>query len=508
MSSPATDMETLDPAQFEAWAKGVALPADSAIAEPDAEDDPFPLDCLPPVVADMARAIADTALVPESLAACCVLGAASASIGRGLKVESGPDRTTGAGIYLAAVAPSGSGKSESCRHATAPVREFEAELIRGHEEITRPRLLAERAALEARLARLKQAAARGREGPETESFILDMVGLRRRLDEIEAQLPSPALIIEDATIEAQAQAMARNGGVISSISPEPGEVIANLLGRYAKGDRPDDGLYLKAYSGDPYTSDRIGRGRISIPEPWMSALWCPQPEKFQALLASRAISEGGLLARICCCDTGAEPRHIPDAHVGIPPAVSRGYRDILHALLRAHRMSPETRIIECSSDAREVLTLHFNGIVDRRLTDLRPVTSLAARWNEWAWRFAIIFHALRHGTRSAEHPLGVHDALMGTCVADWFSRQQLRLVRGAGEAALLQRVGKALDLARSNPDGITARDVQRARIEPTAEAARALLETCAARGHLSKETRAPGAGGHVVERYRMAGGAA
>jgi hypothetical protein len=54
----------------------------------------FPLYCLPPAIADMARAIANTELTPESLAGCCTLGILSASVGAGLQVESGPHRTT------------------------------------------------------------------------------------------------------------------------------------------------------------------------------------------------------------------------------------------------------------------------------------------------------------------------------------------------------------------------------------------------------------------------------
>ena len=58
------------------------------------EAQPFPLDCLPPVAAKMAAAIAHTERTPEVLAGCCTLGIVSASIGAGLQVKSGPDRVT------------------------------------------------------------------------------------------------------------------------------------------------------------------------------------------------------------------------------------------------------------------------------------------------------------------------------------------------------------------------------------------------------------------------------
>ena len=76
--------------------------------EPHAK--PFPLDCLPAAAADMARAICATERVPESLAGICALGILSASIGRALQVQSGPDRFTRGNLYLVGSAESGSGR--------------------------------------------------------------------------------------------------------------------------------------------------------------------------------------------------------------------------------------------------------------------------------------------------------------------------------------------------------------------------------------------------------------
>ncbi len=89
---------------------------------------PFPLQHLPPAARAMAEAIARTERTPETLAGCCVLGFLSASIGAGLQTTSGPSRLTRGNLYIMASAESGSGKSETFRHAAQPVFRLRAGL--------------------------------------------------------------------------------------------------------------------------------------------------------------------------------------------------------------------------------------------------------------------------------------------------------------------------------------------------------------------------------------------
>ena len=96
--------------------------------QPETEAQPFPLHCLPPVCEAMARAVCQTVRVLESLSGCCVLGILSAAIGKGLQVRSGANRVTRGNLYVLLSAESGSGKSDTFRHAAKPFIEFETEL--------------------------------------------------------------------------------------------------------------------------------------------------------------------------------------------------------------------------------------------------------------------------------------------------------------------------------------------------------------------------------------------
>ena len=77
----------------------------------------------------MAEAIARTERTPETLAGCCVLGILSASIGAGLQITSGPNRVTRGNLYIMASAESGSGKSETFRHAAKPFLAYERKMV-------------------------------------------------------------------------------------------------------------------------------------------------------------------------------------------------------------------------------------------------------------------------------------------------------------------------------------------------------------------------------------------
>ena len=75
--------------------------------------EPFPLECLPPLIEAMAKEVCATERVPESLVGCCALGILSASIGAGLAVQSASNRVTRGNIYVLASADSSSGKTQN-----------------------------------------------------------------------------------------------------------------------------------------------------------------------------------------------------------------------------------------------------------------------------------------------------------------------------------------------------------------------------------------------------------
>jgi hypothetical protein len=136
-----------------------ALQSESCQFTEATQAQPFPLHCLSPVCEAMGRAVCQTVRVLESLPGCCILGISSAAIGNGLQVKSGPNRFTRGNLYILPSAESGSGKSETCRHAAKPFFDFETELVERWKAEIKPELLAERKVLEAEIAKLTKSAA-------------------------------------------------------------------------------------------------------------------------------------------------------------------------------------------------------------------------------------------------------------------------------------------------------------------------------------------------------------
>ena len=91
-ASIAPDLHAMPPRKVSKPA--IELPEE--VDEPEAS--PFPMDALPPTMATIIVAVSRTERVPLALPAVCALGVASAAIGAGMEVASGPHRVTRANL--------------------------------------------------------------------------------------------------------------------------------------------------------------------------------------------------------------------------------------------------------------------------------------------------------------------------------------------------------------------------------------------------------------------------
>ncbi|MCW5552651.1 MAG: DUF3987 domain-containing protein [Verrucomicrobiae bacterium] len=468
------------------------------------DSNPFPLHCLLPAAADMARAIALTERTPETLAGCCVLGIMSASIGAGLQITSGPNRVTRGNLYIMPSPESGSGKSETLRHAASPLFVHERDAVEHWQVKSLPSLHAEAELLESEIGRLKKEASKGKTGVEREEIRNQLQSKKKALAEVEAKLHPPRLCCEDVTSEKLAVMLAHNQEQLASLSPDAGAIVNNLLGRYSKLDRTDEGIYLKAFSGDNCRVDRQGREPVLIQRPCLTAHWLVQPDKLETLLAKAELTDGGMIPRLLVCHTRAMPRPIVDGVAGIPAATASAWAMLVGNLINTFRMADEPETIEPTEEARQEMKVHHNGIVKRRLADLRDVTTYAARWNEQAWRIAVCLHAGLHGEHAGKRTLAADTASSAITLADWFAEEQLRILARGRHAARRVKWDEVLALLAGTPKGITARDVCRARIVGSADEARALLAQMEADGEVTGKDSKPESGVHITRTFTKA----
>jgi Protein of unknown function (DUF3987) len=465
---------------------------------------PFPLQHLPPAARAMAEAIARTERTPETLAGCCVLGFLSASIGAGLQITSGPNRFTRGNLYILASAESGSGKSETFRHAAKPFLAYEQKMLEHWQAEILPGLQAEAEMLESEIAKLKKDAFKGESGMAREQTSAAMQAKKKALAEVNKKLNPPRLCCENVTSEKLAVMLQQNQEQLASLSADAKEIVDNLVGKYCKNDRTDDGVFVKAWSGDNCRVDRLGREPVSLQRPCAAGLWFTQPDKLETLLGKTELTDGGLIPRLLACHTRAMPRPIVDDAEGIPTATVDAWAALVCSLIETFRMAVEPVTIEPTADARRMMKDHHNQIVERRLNELRGVTTFAARWNEQAWRIAVCLHPGLHGEHAGERMLAADTAASAIALADWFAGEQLRILARGRQAARRAKSDELLALLADNPKGITARDVHRARIVGSADEAHTLLAQMEADGELTGKDSKPETGGHITRTFTEA----
>lgn len=471
-------------------------------AADDSAPKPFPLDALPPAFSRMAVELCRCIQVPPALPGCCMLGIMSAAIGKGLQVQSLPDRKTPANLYVLGSAASGTGKSITFNRVAEPFLTFERAYAEEWHAKTKPTLMVKQDLLEGTLAKRKKEFLKGElDGELLEKVQHELVALTAELEAIKRQMEQPALAVEDITTEKLGMMLSQNGECLTSLSADAGGIVNNLLGRYNKLERTDENLYLKAFSWDFAKVDRVGRESVRLEKPCLSLLWLVQPDKVDTLLKEPTLTDGGLLPRMMIAHTGCEPKEMPYDAPAINPEAANAYDAAIYTLIKEFRLREAPAIIRPEPEVGRFLIDYYNALVKRRRTDLRDVNSFAARWTEWAWRIAACLHAAAHLQDAPNHNLSLETAKSAVAIADWFSQQVLRILwaqRRESRRALLDKLAMVL---ADNPEGVSARDLQRAHIADRADEAAEILERLATEGFLVGRDYVPAGGGHKIRRY-------
>ncbi len=481
----------------------ITLPDESD--EPEAE--PFPVDALPLAMANIISAVSRTERVPLALPAVCALGVVSAAIGAGLEVTSAPNRVTRANLYLLASAESGSGKSETFRLIAAPLLDHQTRLLETWRLKTSPQLQSEIRVLDKEIAALERKTAKSGDPMERERLRGELEYKLARKDEMTARAAMPCIIAQDVTTERLAVLLRDNREVVFSSSPDARKLVDNLMGRYNPGKTTDESLYLQAYSGDFVRVDRQGRDAVVLNKPCLALCWFVQPDLLATMLDEQSLSVSGFLPRLLVCHTNATPRRIEgDAQV-LSESVRDQWAQLVADLLAAFHAADKPHGTAPTQAAVAVFTDFHNRIVDRRAIDLADVGAFAARYAENAWRLAVVLHAAQWAGDATSEALTAETAANAVRVIEWFATSQLDILAKGRHAAAAKVQDEVLELLESNrqrksQDFTTAREVHRARITATADAAKALLARMEAEGLLVGEDITPAHGGKTTRIYR------
>lgn len=422
--------------------------------ESERERIPFPAHLLPPVAQRWVNGFVEMTegRMPLALPGICCLGTLSASIGPGVRIRStAAGDSTGANLYLLAAAESSSGKSIPFKRITLPFFAVEAELRESFKREDYPRFKAEAEQLEEEKRIIIRNKDRDAEDQER------LVRIESRLIELEEQMVSPRLFCGDSTSQAMIRLMGRQRGTcLTSLSDDARTIMEIIEGKHNKGSNADDAFFIQAWTGNPFAYDRVtDRENLVISSPWLSALWFVQPDKLNSLAGNSETFQSGFFQRLLVCNTGASPLLFSERTDCFPAEIESEWETLIRQLLEnfRRREEPEPLLVEPSRDAETHLREFQNGCVERQVTELRDIPTIAGKWGENAWRVALVLHAADNPENPAAVPVSLQTAEKARLLVEWFAEESLHLVAPAREERENERAAKlSLILGRPKYD--------------------------------------------------------
>ena len=350
----------------------------------------FPVEVLPAWMQPIVCAIAaDMQAEPDLPAVLGIIVLSAACAGRRHIVVRSTWREP-LNIYCAVAMPPSSGKSPAFKKMMAPIARYEKqqrELSAGQvEHVAQRRRMIEKA--------MKRAEDKG-----------DELEARIQLDHL---LNTPEvhpfrLVLDDATPEALVQKLHEHGQRLAILSTEGGP-FEMMAGRYSDSANLDP--YLKPWSNDPISVDRVGRGTMILERPVLTIGLTVQPSVVARLADDPAMIGKGLTARFMYS----------------VPVSSVGYRD-----MRAeHALDPAVRDLY-ERQVERLLAAELHAVDPPDLTIDRDAVAE--------------FHGWRQGLEDQRREGGTLAHL-----SEWTTKLESTVVRVAGLFALADGV-EHIDLA-------------------------------------------------------------
>ncbi|WP_241836123.1 YfjI family protein [Streptomyces sp. JS01] len=233
----------------------------------------FPVDTLGKL-APFVTATAESLQVPDDMVAFACLATISTATGGRRKVQVKHGWSESTALYLTALADSSEKKTPALNAACDPLRDIETELIekaRPAVEETRQEIRITEKAMEA-----AEKVAGGGKAADREDAKADAEAAREKLLELGDNPALPLILVRDITLEALALRMAEQKGRLGSLASEGG-LFKIAAGLYGNNGKANTDLLLEAYTGGPYSIERIGRPDRRMPSTFLALGMIIQP---------------------------------------------------------------------------------------------------------------------------------------------------------------------------------------------------------------------------------------
>lgn len=357
----------------------------------------FPIGGLPQWCRNMAEEVAKVNQVDEGLTGGIILGVLATCCAKKAVVDLITHKEP-LNLYTTPVSESGERKTATIEILAAPLYEYQDE----RREALAP-IVSEHQAklhiLENKRDKLEKEAARA-SGDEFDKLLKQAQAAAREV-EATPSMSLPTYIVDDITVEQTGILAAENGEKLSIISAEGG-IFDIMAGRYSDGFVSID-VYLKGHAGDHWSSDRVGRKKLSMKSPALTLCLAVQPDIVRQIGENRSFRGRGFLARflygICTPRAGHRQRQKTEINYSIENTYKKN-------VLQLMRMSCDA-ILKLDPDADAMWDGFYNA-VEMELRDggkLRELRDWGSKLPGAVARIAGLLHFATHGGNAVKEPI-------------------------------------------------------------------------------------------------------
>lgn len=301
--------------------------------------------------------------------------------------------------------------------------------------------------------------------------------------------------VNDTTVEALAQVMAEKPRGVILIRDELSGWIRGF-DQYKGGRGSDEQFFLEAWSGTPARitrkRDKNGNGdRFTIRQPFLSICGGIQPSVLSKLVSQDRI-ESGFAARFLLSYPQRMLRQYTKDEVSEDTA--NNVRDLYRKLQELEFTSENEPLVMRFSNDGEREWCRWIESHQQETSSLDPNSPLVTAWSKmdgYAARIMLILHIVRHASGEvASEEVDAETVRMAERLIEYFKDHALRVYSEALGRKPSTPPPKALPvddravqwILRKGNKGVQPRDLQIARIAPTAAEAKAILDGLARHG--------------------------
>lgn len=369
----------------------------------------FPVDRLPGWLHDFVVAEAEATQTPTDMAATLALAAIASIAATHVELEVVDGWCEPLNVYVACAMDPGSRKTAVHRDVTAPILEYEQQLLDA-ASVAIPEAASLRRIASAHLVKVEKAAAAAKD-EERQALEEEARTAARALERLEEPTP-PRLFTDDATPEALATLLHQNKGRMAVLSAEGG-IFDLMAGRYSAGI-PNLDVFLKAHAGDPIRVDRRGRAPEFVNRPALTMGVAVQPFVLVKAAKLADFSGRGLFDRFLFA--------MPPGNVGYretdPPPMRAEIRTTYSANLRALASAVEHGLttLRLSEEAGSALSAWRTELEPRRRPDgdLGHIQGWSSKLDGATVRLAGLLHIASVYTRGLQ--VAVSSAVMAGAI--------------------------------------------------------------------------------------------